>query len=476
MPKPDGEMERQRDSETDTPPYSPSLPLTVSPSLNPYRSPATVAAPEESSAPLADERPHETRNFWLLIIYQVVLRTGWIFKTESSIMPAAADALDPTGLARGWLQPLNRFGQSIPPVLASARIKNLRKKKRAFIATTASMTLCFLGLTSLWLIPGLAGHSLAAVIFLALYGLFFWAMGVNNLAYNTIQGKLIRPTWRGRLLMIADFVGASSAVICALTLLRYWLYEDHAHWAAIFGFTTCLFAAASIMSWFLKEQPDDHHEPPRGIRHLFARAWQTLRDDANFRRLAIVSALFSTSLLLFPHYQALARERLGLGTTWLIWWVVAQNAGTALFSLMLGPIADSLGNRLVLRIVTLLIVAGPLAALAFVLWPAVGKWAFPVVFFLVGLTPVAQKSFNNYTLEITDAEHHPRYLSTLSLCMAAPIYASPLVSPLINAIKFEPIYLGVVVLLVAGWMMSFGLIEPRASGRPIVIADDSLTE
>lgn len=423
----------------------------------------------------SDERPHETRNFWLLIVYQVVLRTGWIFKTESSIMPAAADALDPTGLARGWLQPLNRFGQSIPPVLASPRIKNLRKKKRAFIATTASMTLCFLGLTSLWLIPGLAGHPFAAVIYLALYGLFFWAMGVNNLAYNTIQGKLIRPTWRGRLLMIADFVGASSAVICAITLLRQWLYEDDAHWAAIFGFTTCLFAAASVMSWFLKEEPDDHYEPPRGIGHLFARAWQTLCEDANFRRLAIVSALFSTSLLLFPHYQALARERLDLGTTWLIWWVVAQNAGTALFSLMLGPIADSLGNRLVLRIVTLAIVAGPLAALAFVLWPAAGQSAFPVVFLLVGLTPVAQKSFNNYTLEITDPEHHPRYLSTLSLCMAAPIYASPLVSPLINAIGFEPIYLGVVVLLVIGWMMSFALIEPRG-GRPVVIADDSLTE
>jgi len=445
------------DSQTVTESVSPSPPLPLS------HSPC-------------DERPHETRNFWLLVIYQVVLRTGWIFKTESSIMPAAADALDPTGLARGWLQPLNRFGQSIPPVLASPRIKNLRKKKRAFITTTASMTLCFLGLTSLWLIPGLAGHRWAAVIFLALYGLFFWAMGVNNLAYNTIQGKLIRPTWRGRLLMIADFVGASSAVICALTLLRYWLFEDHAHWAAIFGFTTCLFAAASIMSWFLKEQPDDHYEPPRGAVHIFARAWQTLRDDANFRRLAIVSALFSTSLLLFPHYQALARERLGLGTTWLIWWVVAQNAGTALFSLVTGPIADAFGNRLVLRIVTLLIVAGPLAALVFVLWPDLGKSAFPAVFLLVGLTPVAQKSFNNYTLEITDPEHHPRYLSTLSLCMAAPIYISPLVSPLINAVGFEPIYLVVVLLLGLGWMISFGLVEPRAGGRPVVIADDSLTE
>src|SRR5262245_3955587 len=133
-------------------------------------SPPHPIAPSHS-----DARPHETRNFWLLVVYQVVLRTGWIFKTESSIMPAAADALDPTGLARGWLQPLNRFGQSIPPVLASPRIKNLRKKKRAFISTTASMTFCFLGLTGLWLIPGLANHRLAAVIFLALYAIFFWA-------------------------------------------------------------------------------------------------------------------------------------------------------------------------------------------------------------------------------------------------------------------------------------------------------------
>ena len=167
---------------------------------------------DRSPSPVDDqERGHERRNFWLLVLYQTVLRTGWIFKTESSIMPAAADALDPTGLARGWLQPLNRFGQSIPPLIAAPRIKNLPKKKRAFIATTASMTLCFLGLTSLWLIPGLAGHPSAAVIYLGLYGFFFWAMGVNGLAYNTIQGKLIRPTWRGRLLMIADFVGGCRA-------------------------------------------------------------------------------------------------------------------------------------------------------------------------------------------------------------------------------------------------------------------------
>src|SRR5688572_26849509 len=408
------------------------------------------AVPAADSAPVpafAQPRPHEWRNFWLLIGYQVLLRTGWIFKTESSIMPHAADALDPTGLARGWLPLLNRLGQSVPPVLAARRVKNLAKKQRAFMATTASMTLCFLGMTCLWLVPGATAHRLAPGMFLFLYAAFFAAIGVNQLAYNTIQGKLIRPTRRGRLLLIADFVGSTSAMILAATLLINWLHDDGADYAAIFGFTTCLFAVASAMSWFLVEQPDDHFEPYQGVTHVFGAAWRTLAEDRNFRTLAIVSALFSTTLVLFPHYQALARERLGLGTTWLVWWVVAQNAGTALFSLLTGPIADSYGNRLALRTVTLLIVAGPLAALAAIFWPQIGKIAFPLVFLFVGLTPVAQKTFNNYTLEITKPENHPRYLSTLSLSMAAPIMVSPLVSLLINAVGFEAVYLGVVCLL-----------------------------
>ncbi|HEX5104476.1 MAG TPA: hypothetical protein VFV87_11725, partial [Pirellulaceae bacterium] len=419
---------------------------------------------------------HETRNFWLLIVYQVVLRTGWIFKTESVVMPHAADALDHTGLARGWLPLLNRLGQSIPPVLAARRIKNQRKKKRAFIGTTASMTLCFLGLTSLWLIPGLAQFRFTAILFLFLYALFFAAIGINNLAYNTIQGKLIRPNWRGRLLTLADAIGATSAMICAATLLLMWLHDDGADYAAIFGFTTVLFAAASVMSWFLKEQPDNHYEPARGVAHVFRAAWRTLAEDANFRRLAIVAALFSSTLVLFPHYQAIARDELQLGTRWLVWWVVAQNAGTLLFSVLTGPLADAFGNRLALRMLTLLIVAGPLAAIAAIYWPEAGRVAFPLVYLFIGMTPVAQKTFNNYTLEISEPENHPRYLSTLSLSMAAPLLASPLVSLALIYVRFEVVYLVVIVLLVLGWLMTFGLTEPRAGGRPVVLSEDSITE
>ena len=34
---------------------------------------------------------HSPRNFFLLVLYQVTQRVGWIFKTESIIIPAFMD-------------------------------------------------------------------------------------------------------------------------------------------------------------------------------------------------------------------------------------------------------------------------------------------------------------------------------------------------------------------------------------------------
>ena len=65
------------------------------------------------------------RNFSLLTLYQVMMRTGWIFKTESIIMPAVLDVMGGNALLRGCLPMLNRFGQSLPPLLASDHIRQM---------------------------------------------------------------------------------------------------------------------------------------------------------------------------------------------------------------------------------------------------------------------------------------------------------------------------------------------------------------
>jgi MFS family permease len=159
--------------------------------------------------------------------------------------------------------------------------------------------------------------------------------------------------------------------------------------------------------------------------------------------------------MLFPHYQNLGLQGMKLDLANLTWWVVTQNLGTGLFSIPAGPLADRFGNRLVLRIGLLV-----LAAAVFLPGVTAGPM-FNVVFFCVGATPVVLRVFQNFALELSRPEDHPRYLSTISLVIAAPIVLSPIAGWLIDTLGYEVVFLTVAAAILAGWCGTFGLAEPR---------------
>lgn len=419
-------------------------------------------------------------NFCVIALYQIVMRTGWIFKTESVIMPAVLDSVGGTGWLRGLLPPLNRFGQSIPPLLAARKIKNLPRKKYAIAVCASIMGICFLALALLWLISGAASGGQAGqgspgwlkYVFLMIYGFFFICVGVNQLALGTLDGKLIAAERRGRLMSVANIIGAITAIGCAWYLLRLWLRPDSGNFTAIFGFAGGCFLLGALVIAQLREPRDRYRDARRTVRKIFSDSWRTIRQDRDFARLTFVAAAFGTSMVLFPHYQALARENLNLDFTVLITWVIIQNIGTGLFSIPAGLAADRFGNRFVLRIVLMSLLGGPILALLLTrttLMDGAGELGgklYPIVFLLVGLTPINIRVFNNYALELTSSENHPRYLSTLSLCMAAPvILLSPWVGWLVDLIGFESMFLAVVAIVLVGWCVTFGIREPRRDGK-----------
>ena len=74
-------------------------------------------SPTPSKTVTPENDPNHGRNFLLVSAYQIILRIGWIFKTESIIMPAVLDVIGGGWLA-AWLLPmLNRFGQSVPALV-----------------------------------------------------------------------------------------------------------------------------------------------------------------------------------------------------------------------------------------------------------------------------------------------------------------------------------------------------------------------
>ncbi len=405
--------------------------------------------------------PYQGRNFVVLALYQIVVRTGWIFKTESIIMPAVLDTIGGAGWLRGFLPLLNRFGQSVPPLLFASRLKAMRQKKWAVAGCSLGMSAAFLTLAALWLFVGAAPPWWMPGVFLVIYSLFFISTGMNQLSFGTLQGKLIRPTLRGRLLTSATLLGAVTAILAAWFLLGRWLGPAGTNFHLLFTAAGVCFGLAALVVLTAAEPDDNHQSPTAAPTRPLAAAWHTLRRDDSFRRLAPVAMLFGTSMILFPHYQALGREQLGLSLGNLVLWVIVQNAGAAMFSLVAGPLADRRGNRLVLRIVMLGVACVPVVAVA-LSYAGEGDGAFyTIVFLMLGLTPIGFKTLANYALELGDPSEHPRYLSTLALCMATPILLSPVVGLLIDVAGFRPVFFGISALLVSGWVLTFRLNEPR---------------
>ena len=175
-----------------------------------------------------------------------------------------------------------------------------------------------------------------------------------------------------------------------------------------------------------------------------------------------MATLFMTGLLLFPHYQALAREMLGTSDLDIIWWVIAQNISVGIFSPVFGAIADRYGNRMALRIAAFLAAFTPLIAvlLASSWFPFSRQW-FWITYVFLGITPVTMKTISNYTLELVPREKHPQYLSTMTICYTIPFLLSPLLGAIIDYIPWQVPFLAVSGTIACGGLLTFRMAEPR---------------
>ena len=412
---------------------------------------------EGSESAAADSS--ESRNFVVLAVQQLVVRVGWLFKTESVIMPAFLDSIAGPGWIRGILPVLNRFGQGVPSFLLAGAVQTTPLKKRLLALSGLAMAVPFfvLAFTSV-----VGGVGLGWPSFLALYLLFWCFAGLNLLAIGTLQGKLIRPERRGRLITASIVGGVVPAVGFAWWLLPGWLDGPSPDYGRIFLFTASCLALAALVALLLREKRDEAVAVPGTLGEQVRGAWEILKSQPDFRRAVMVAAIFSSSIMIFPHYQALAREDFGLeGIHWMTW-VVAQNVSMGVMSLVVGPAADRFGNRIVLRVLIFASAGIPLFAVALTyLDRNTATGLFVWVFAGIGLVPLGFRVITNYLLEISPDDDHARYLSISQLCTAASFLASPLFGLLIDVTSFEVVFALEAALLALGGVLTFRLVEPR---------------
>jgi len=161
------------------------------------------------------------RNFILLVLNFTFWRIGWIFKTESVIMPGFVLSLTNSGTVRGLLPLASRIGSSIPQFFVAHWISSKPLKKWVFtgVSLIAAFPWAMLVLL-LKMAPGENTLLLSGFIF------FYW---INwrciRLLNGIVQGKLIPALMRGKLAGISSFLGCAIAALVAYIFMPGWLKE-----------------------------------------------------------------------------------------------------------------------------------------------------------------------------------------------------------------------------------------------------------
>ena len=452
-------------------------------------------ASEEHSHPPADSGPsdaaaatavsaRETGNLLTLAVHQILLRVGWTFKAEGILVPAFLDTVIDDGRLRGCLPLVSRLGQSIVPVFSVRALQTMRRKKWALALFAAMIGLPYLALAGIWWRFGGQKAWWIASLFLAMHFAFFIFYGLYQVSFGTVQGKLIRPTRRGRLLWGATFVGLFPTIVFCRWLMPGWLSPAVPGYSYLFLFVGGSFLLSATATCLLAE-PAGNNCPAAAAdpRNSLHEAWQVFRRDVNLRRLAVVIFLFGLLSVTIPHYQSFARKRLGLSeddhVRNLVLMVITQTTAVSLYSLLVGPIADRWGNRLTLRALLFGLALAPMYVVALTSGPGErGGHLFWMVFILLALAPLVPTILINYSLEMCEAEDHPRYVSLVNLAMMPPFLLSPLVGGLVQVVGFRQVAVASAVLMLLGTGLTFRLDEPRhrlrgpAKPVPHLLADE----
>ncbi|MFQ6039287.1 MAG: hypothetical protein ACE5PV_00415, partial [Candidatus Poribacteria bacterium] len=366
-----------------------------------------------------DEHSH---NFFAFVLNMVSMRIGWIFKTESVIMPGFLEMLTGSGAVRGFLPLISRLGQSIPQFVIAHRVTNLPGKKWAFFY--AALLLCvpwgLLSLT-LWLIPEIHPYLMVGV-FLAMYTFHWVVYGATFLLSGTLQGKLIDVLQRGKLLAISTSLGCALAIFAAYVFLPKWLMKGERGYALVFGATCLFFAIAASAILLFRETEDVLDNELNGFRQFAVSSAALIGSHANFRWFILVISLHSVTRLLFPHYTVFGMRTMGVKPSGFVQWLIAQNVINAVGSVVMGLLADKYGNRIILRLLIFIGGCVPLIAIGISKLPKdLGHQLYWIVFALIGFTPVSGRIITNYTLEIAPQKRHPQYLGTLNVIQMLPL-------------------------------------------------------
>lgn len=409
----------------------------------------------------------QTRNFWVFAIHFILVRIGWLFKTESVIISSFVRGLTESSMIIGLFPMISRLGQTLPQLFMAAAIQHVSRKKQALLISFSLYFIVWFAIFLLLLFVPYDKKTLILVCFFILYTIFWLNNGCYQVLVNIVRGKLIAVETRGRLISVSGFIGGLGALIVAVYMVRPLLITPHDFsirpYTLIFLLAGVFFLGAWIILFWLQEPALAHGHAKKSVKHFLVDALALVWHDRNFILFFSVGTLITIGYGLIYFYTVFSCNELHTPLSMLANYLVVQVVANMLGSYVYGRMADAVGNKRVLIIIMILVALTPLTAVLVITAPNVPYriWLFSAVYFLIGFNLPVHQILINYLLEIAPLDKHPHYLGVYNALRTVVFIFPPLTGLCIDIFGFVPVFFALSLLLSGGIILSLRLIEPR---------------
>ncbi|HEY65143.1 MAG TPA: MFS transporter [Caldilineae bacterium] len=337
---------------------------------------------------------------------------GMTFASSNTILPLYVNHLTDSKLAIGLVAAIPSMGWFLPQLLTAPLVERMPRKKPFFLWTSlATERLAFLFMAASAYFLGKSSPDTALMLFFIT--LIWHAFGAGTLAtaWQDMIAKIIPVRWRGRFFGITNFLGAAMGIpgaAVATAILRRYPYPQNFALCFLLAFVTL------ILSWIFVALT---REPPGPVRKerespllYIQRLRQIIHTDVNFTRFLLSRVVGVVGSMYVGFIAVSAARRFGLPDEVAGQFTGFIVGGQLVANLVLGPVADRRGHKLVLEIG---LICNAMAAATVLLAPH-PRWIY-LAFALQGITVASYLlSGMSITFEFSEPEIRPTYIGLSS--------------------------------------------------------------
>jgi MFS family permease len=405
-------------------------------------------------------------NFVMGLLHGIFYNGGLAFSEPTTVLPVFLNNFTNSkilvGLSSTIMSQFGGIGSVLPQLFVASKLESKVCKKPILIVAIIIRALCW---ALLALITYLFGRSHPLGIILALFfflTLFTFMGGVAVVPFYDIWGKAIPPTLRGRFFGYRQLFGGILAVgggFIVKAILENKGISFPNNYVFLFLLSFIFISISYLALGSVKEPVEEVHKNFLTFREFMKKAYRILEFDNNYKLFLVVQILAGAMGLALPFYVLYAKDVLGVKLGMVGIFLSAQMLGSVLSNILWAYLSDFIGNKKVIQISILLGLMVPLIAL---LTPIHLSKVFIPLFVLIGFTITGQIIGNtNFLLDIAPAKDRPTYIS-LRGTLRLPVVLFPLIGgTIIRYASYHFLFIITILVLCAGFILSFQLSEPR---------------